>query len=188
MKKLNMELKKLQGFQQQSELEVRVWGGGGTRAPFLLEVHKVTFCRQNYLALSHTLWLLGSLHLLLFWTDRQAGRSEQGRPLLVTGNKRHTLRHSPKPIFQGREGILLLAWSCPCPCPCPLPSLCTPEQVHNFDKKLEEMSNQVLQWQRQHQSDLKMLAAKEAQLREFQEEMAALRENLLADEKEVGTV
>lgn len=62
MKKLNMELKKLQGFQQQSELEVRVWGageGGGAcaRAPFLLEVHKVTFCRQNYLALS--LWLLG---------------------------------------------------------------------------------------------------------------------------------
>ncbi|XP_031197231.1 polyamine-modulated factor 1-binding protein 1 isoform X2 [Mastomys coucha] len=57
-------------------------------------------------------------------------------------------------------------------------------EVHNFDKKLEEMSNQVLQWQMQHQSDLKMLAAKEAQLREFQEEMAALRENLLADEKE----
>ncbi|XP_052022656.1 polyamine-modulated factor 1-binding protein 1 [Apodemus sylvaticus] len=57
-------------------------------------------------------------------------------------------------------------------------------EVHNFDKKLEEMSNQVLQWQRQHQSDLKMLAAKETQLREFQEEMAALRENLLADEKE----
>lgn len=28
MKKLNMELKKLQGFQQQSELEVRVWGAG----------------------------------------------------------------------------------------------------------------------------------------------------------------
>ncbi|XP_021076240.1 polyamine-modulated factor 1-binding protein 1 isoform X1 [Mus pahari] len=57
-------------------------------------------------------------------------------------------------------------------------------EVHNFDKKLEEMSNQVLQWQRQHQSDLKMLAAKETQLREFQEEMATLRENLLADEKE----
>ncbi|XP_034378486.1 polyamine-modulated factor 1-binding protein 1 isoform X2 [Arvicanthis niloticus] len=57
-------------------------------------------------------------------------------------------------------------------------------EVHNFDKKLEEMSNQVLQWQKQHQSDLKMLAAKETQLREFQEEMAALKENLLADEKE----
>lgn len=56
-----------------------------------------------------------------------------------------------------------------------------------FDKKLEEMSNQVLQWQKQHQSDLKMLAAKEEQLRAFQEEMAALKENLLADEKEVGT-
>lgn len=48
------------------------------------------------------------------------------------------------------------------------------------------MSNQVLQWQKQHQSDLKMLAAKEEQLRAFQEEMAALKENLLADEKEVG--
>lgn len=50
------------------------------------------------------------------------------------------------------------------------------------------MSNQVLQWQKQHQSDLKMLAAKETQLREFQEEMATLKESLLADEKEVGTV
>lgn len=49
------------------------------------------------------------------------------------------------------------------------------------------MSNQVLQWQKQHQSDLKMLAAKEEQLQAFQEEMAALKENLLADEKEVGT-
>ena len=56
-----------------------------------------------------------------------------------------------------------------------------------FDKKLEDMSNQVLQWQKQHQSDLKMLAAKEEQLRAFQEEMRALRENLLADEREVGT-
>ncbi|CAK7317915.1 Polyamine-modulated factor 1-binding protein 1 [Vulpes lagopus] len=56
--------------------------------------------------------------------------------------------------------------------------------VHAFDKKLEEMSNQVLQWQKQHQSDLKMLAAKEEQLRAFQEEMTALKENLLADEKE----
>lgn len=65
--------------------------------------------------------------------------------------------------------------------------LCTPEQVHAFDKKLEEMSNQVLQWQKQHQSDLKMLAAKEEQLRAFQEEMTALKDNLLADEKEVGT-
>ncbi|XP_051057764.1 polyamine-modulated factor 1-binding protein 1 [Phodopus roborovskii] len=57
-------------------------------------------------------------------------------------------------------------------------------EVNTFDKKLEEMSNQVLQWQKQHQSDLKMLAAKETQLREFQEEMATLKENLLADEKE----
>uniref|UniRef100_A0A2K5E9U8 Polyamine modulated factor 1 binding protein 1 n=1 Tax=Aotus nancymaae TaxID=37293 RepID=A0A2K5E9U8_AOTNA len=57
-------------------------------------------------------------------------------------------------------------------------------EVHAFDKKLEEMSCQVLQWQKQHQNDLKMLAAKEEQLREFQEEMAALKENLLADEKE----
>ncbi|XP_051024850.1 polyamine-modulated factor 1-binding protein 1 [Acomys russatus] len=57
-------------------------------------------------------------------------------------------------------------------------------EVHTFDKKLEEMSNQVLQWQKQHQNDLKMLAAKETQLREFQEEMATLKENLLADEKE----
>ncbi|XP_029781327.1 polyamine-modulated factor 1-binding protein 1 isoform X2 [Suricata suricatta] len=57
-------------------------------------------------------------------------------------------------------------------------------EVHAFDKKLEEMSNQVLQWQKQHQSDLKMLAAKEEQLRAFQEEMTALKENLLADEKE----
>lgn len=55
-----------------------------------------------------------------------------------------------------------------------------------FDKKLEDMSNQVLQWQKQHQCDLKMLAAKEEQLRAFQEEMCALKENLLADEKEVG--
>uniref|UniRef100_A0A452UX04 Polyamine modulated factor 1 binding protein 1 n=2 Tax=Ursus TaxID=9639 RepID=A0A452UX04_URSMA len=57
-------------------------------------------------------------------------------------------------------------------------------EVQAFDKKLEEMSNQVLQWQKQHQSDLKMLAAKEEQLQAFQEEMAALKENLLADEKE----
>lgn len=57
--------------------------------------------------------------------------------------------------------------------------------MHAFDKKLEEMSNQVLQWQKQHQNDLKMLAAKETQLREFQEEMATLKENLLEDE-EVG--
>uniref|UniRef100_A0A8C9DL72 Polyamine modulated factor 1 binding protein 1 n=1 Tax=Prolemur simus TaxID=1328070 RepID=A0A8C9DL72_PROSS len=57
-------------------------------------------------------------------------------------------------------------------------------EVHAFDKKLEEMSCQVLQWQKQHQNDLKMLAAKEEQLREFQEEMATLKENLLADEKE----
>uniref|UniRef100_F7IMM2 Polyamine modulated factor 1 binding protein 1 n=2 Tax=Callithrix jacchus TaxID=9483 RepID=F7IMM2_CALJA len=57
-------------------------------------------------------------------------------------------------------------------------------EVHAFDKKLEEMSCQVLQWQKQHQNDLKMLAAKEEQLREFQEEMAVLKENLLADEKE----
>uniref|UniRef100_A0A2K6LIZ6 Polyamine modulated factor 1 binding protein 1 n=1 Tax=Rhinopithecus bieti TaxID=61621 RepID=A0A2K6LIZ6_RHIBE len=59
-------------------------------------------------------------------------------------------------------------------------------EVHAFDKKLEEMSCQVLQWQKQHQNDLKMLAAKEEQLREFQEEMAALKENLLEDDKEVG--
>jgi septal ring factor EnvC (AmiA/AmiB activator) len=32
MKKLNMELKKLQGFQQQSEQEVRVWGWGRGRS------------------------------------------------------------------------------------------------------------------------------------------------------------
>ncbi|XP_058530204.1 polyamine-modulated factor 1-binding protein 1 isoform X2 [Ochotona princeps] len=57
-------------------------------------------------------------------------------------------------------------------------------EVNTFDKKLEEMSNQVLQWQKQHQNDLKMLAAKEQQLREFQEEMTTLKENLLADEKE----
>ncbi|XP_068383195.1 polyamine-modulated factor 1-binding protein 1 [Eschrichtius robustus] len=57
-------------------------------------------------------------------------------------------------------------------------------EVQAFDKKLEDMSNQVLQWQKQHQSDLKMLAAKEEQLRAFQEEMRALRENLLADERE----
>ena len=65
-------------------------------------------------------------------------------------------------------------------------SPCAPEQVQAFDKKLEDMSNQVLQWQKQHQCDLKMLAAKEEQLRAFQEEMCALKENLLADEKEVG--
>ncbi|XP_045675092.1 polyamine-modulated factor 1-binding protein 1 [Phyllostomus hastatus] len=58
-------------------------------------------------------------------------------------------------------------------------------EVHAFDKKLEEMSCQVLQWQKQHQSDLKMLAAKEEQLRAFQEEMATLKESLLADEKEI---
>lgn len=48
------------------------------------------------------------------------------------------------------------------------------------------MSCQVLQWQKQHQCDLKMLAAKEEQLRSFQEEMTTLKENLLADEKDVG--
>ncbi|XP_066874320.1 polyamine-modulated factor 1-binding protein 1 isoform X1 [Kogia breviceps] len=57
-------------------------------------------------------------------------------------------------------------------------------EVQAFDKKLEDMSKQVLQWQTQHQSDLKMLAAKEEQLRALQEEMRALRENLLEDERE----
>lgn len=56
-----------------------------------------------------------------------------------------------------------------------------------FDKKLEDMSNQVLQWQKQHQRDLEVLAAKEEQLRAFQEEMRALKESLLADGTEVGT-
>lgn len=142
---------------------------------------------QNYLALNHTLWLLGSRspHLLRFRNDRQAGRSEQGRPLLVTGDKRHThtpTRQAKLPAWTGHPPPPRLVL------PLPSPSLYTPEQVHNFDKKLEEMSNQVLQWQKQHQSDLKMLAAKESQLREFQEEMATLKESLLADEKEVGTV
>ncbi|XP_006860384.1 PREDICTED: polyamine-modulated factor 1-binding protein 1 [Chrysochloris asiatica] len=58
-------------------------------------------------------------------------------------------------------------------------------EVHIFDKKLEEMTSQVLQWQRQHKSDLKMLAAKEEQLMGFQVEMAALKEKLLEDEAEV---
>ncbi|XP_049720715.1 polyamine-modulated factor 1-binding protein 1 [Elephas maximus indicus] len=58
-------------------------------------------------------------------------------------------------------------------------------EVHVFDKKLEEMTSQVLQWQRQHKNDLKMLAAKEEQLMGFQAEMAALKEKLLEDEKEV---
>uniref|UniRef100_A0A8C2L9Z4 Polyamine modulated factor 1 binding protein 1 n=1 Tax=Cricetulus griseus TaxID=10029 RepID=A0A8C2L9Z4_CRIGR len=62
------------------------------------------------------------------------------------------------------------------------------QEVSTFDKKLEEMSSQVLQWQKQHQCDLKMLAAKETQLREFQEEMTTLKENLLADEKEPCSV
>ncbi|XP_024591474.1 polyamine-modulated factor 1-binding protein 1 [Neophocaena asiaeorientalis asiaeorientalis] len=54
-------------------------------------------------------------------------------------------------------------------------------EVQAFDKKLEDMSNQVLQWQKQHQRDLEVLAAKEEQLRAFQEEMRALKESLLAD-------
>ncbi|KAK2504540.1 hypothetical protein MC885_006075 [Smutsia gigantea] len=57
-------------------------------------------------------------------------------------------------------------------------------EVRAFDRKLEEMSAQVLQWQKQHQSDLRMLAAKEEQLRAFQEEMAVLKDSLLADERE----
>ncbi|XP_073081864.1 polyamine-modulated factor 1-binding protein 1 [Manis javanica] len=57
-------------------------------------------------------------------------------------------------------------------------------EVRAFDRKLEEMSGQVLQWQKQHQGDLRMLAAKEEQLRAFQEEMAALKDSLLADERE----
>ncbi|XP_059939157.1 polyamine-modulated factor 1-binding protein 1 [Mesoplodon densirostris] len=57
-------------------------------------------------------------------------------------------------------------------------------EVQTFNEKLEIMSNEVLQWQKQHQSDLKMLAAKEEQLRVFQEEMRALKENLLVDERE----
>ncbi|XP_045149772.1 polyamine-modulated factor 1-binding protein 1 [Echinops telfairi] len=56
-------------------------------------------------------------------------------------------------------------------------------EVHVFDKKLEEMTSQVLQWQRQHKSDLKMLAAKEEQLMGFQVEMAALKKKFLDDEK-----
>lgn len=48
------------------------------------------------------------------------------------------------------------------------------------------MSNQVLQWQKQHQADLQMLACKEQQLKAFQEEMMALKESLLVDGKEVG--
>ncbi|TEA38535.1 hypothetical protein DBR06_SOUSAS110447, partial [Sousa chinensis] len=54
-------------------------------------------------------------------------------------------------------------------------------EVQAFDKKLEDMSNQVLQWQKQHQRDLEVLAAKEEQLRAFREEMRALKESLLAD-------
>ncbi|XP_036753463.2 polyamine-modulated factor 1-binding protein 1 [Manis pentadactyla] len=57
-------------------------------------------------------------------------------------------------------------------------------EVRAFDRKLELMSGQVLQWQKQHQGDLRMLAAKEEQLRAFQEEMAALKDSLLADERE----
>lgn len=60
--------------------------------------------------------------------------------------------------------------------------------MRTFDRKLEEMSGQVLQWQKQHQGDLRMLAAKEEQLRAFQEEMAALKDSLLADEREVGAL
>ncbi|KAM6223787.1 polyamine-modulated factor 1-binding protein 1 [Rhynchocyon petersi] len=59
------------------------------------------------------------------------------------------------------------------------------QEVQVFDKKLEEMTNQVLQWQKQHKNDLKMLAAKEEQLMGFQAEMAALKEKLLEDDKEV---
>lgn len=66
-------------------------------------------------------------------------------------------------------------------------SLCATEQVQAFDKKLEDMSNQVLQWQKQHQRDLEVLAAKEEQLRAFREEMRTLKESLLADGTEVGT-
>lgn len=49
MKKLNVELKKLQGFHQQSELEVRRSLALQLRA---LGVRKVTVRIQNYLALS----------------------------------------------------------------------------------------------------------------------------------------
>jgi hypothetical protein len=60
MKKLNVELKKLQCFHKESEIEVRSqdW------AIFLLGSPQVTFCIQNYLMLSHTLWLICSLHFL----------------------------------------------------------------------------------------------------------------------------
>ncbi|XP_055991672.1 polyamine-modulated factor 1-binding protein 1 [Sorex fumeus] len=58
-------------------------------------------------------------------------------------------------------------------------------EVQAFDKRLEDMSNQVLQWQKQHQADLQMLACKEKQLKAFQEEMMALKESLLMDGKEI---
>lgn len=125
-----------------------------------------------------SLFLLGPLSFRLRWQ-----RSEQRRPLLVASNnippiecpkaKKGPCGLAMGPLGSGQQAGVSS-------------SLCASGQVHAFDQKLEEMSNQVLQWQKQHQSDLKMLAAKEEQLRAFQEEMNALKENLLADEKEVG--
>ena len=126
--------------------------------------------------------MLGSLPFAGFRRFLEGGNeSEQGRPLLATENKilPETLPEEGPSRFVGGTQDLGGRPGSPS-------SPCAPEQVQAFDKKLEDMSNQVLQWQKQHQSDLKMLAAKEEQLRAFQEEMCALKENLLADEKEVG--
>ena len=126
--------------------------------------------------------LLGSLPFAGFRRFLEGGNeSEQGRPLLAAENKilpETFPEEGPSRFVRGTQDLGGRPGSPSSPC--------APEQVQAFDKKLEDMSSQVLQWQKQHQSDLKMLAAKEEQLRAFQEEMCALKENLLADEKEVG--
>lgn len=48
----------------------------GAPAAFLLGVHEVTFCIQNYLRLSHTLWLMGSLTFLAPKTSDQSGKHQ----------------------------------------------------------------------------------------------------------------
>lgn len=116
----------------------------------------------------------------LCWVPQVSGKvakSEQGRPLLAAGNKilPANLPERSLSLCWGSSGS---GWQAQVS----LLTTCS-RAGEAFSKKLEDMSNQVLQWQKQHQCDLKMLAAKRGAAQGIQEEMCALKENLLADEK-----
>lgn len=126
MKKLNVELKKLQGFQQQSELEVR--SGQGPRLPScpgpqgLFLPHSCVLRTEPVPSANRCppfCWALGA--------SRRRQLSEQGRPLLAAGNK--TLPHEPPrksalPPCRGSSRVRVVSWGLPPHCA--LPSRCRP--------------------------------------------------------------